>query len=457
MKSRLESERAAIQQHVLSRGVKDTELQTDFDTLFKQLFCVAAQGLADDIKQPLQDLGILYHDILSTTVSTSNLSKVMGRAPKNHRKGQLLFTVRRLTKQEASRLSASGYRFASIEHVTDVLARHIHVPATGLNGHLNDMRDYAASSRNFEPGVHLVSYVMRPTIHDHFEILTAKGAGNPLPSVTLPTTKRLYMQHLEIIAHMDGWPILTCMNWLDSEQARAYHDADDFRRELLDAMSSLFATLPADVNSSTAFCPRPLLAPCRDSNLTDGQRCYLLAFCAFGTLDTQITRPNLTFKPLRLFRIQQQVNDGVFHNDVFSKELSQELFYSNIKSDTARNQESDTKSIRSAFRRWHGPKRSSAGLSTISQESLVDNSPSPFGEIRVQKEVKVDIAEFADTPTPAAAPSSASTESSKTAVAFEGDTSASTYVDELYNFCYSHAARMCAEMPLPHDPSLAEC
>lgn len=454
MRSRLDSERTAIRQHELSRGVKDTELQTDFDTLFKQLFCVAAQGLADDLKQPLNNLGILYDDVLSTTVSTSNLSRITGRAPKVHHKGQLLFTVRQLTKQEASRLSASGFRFASIEHVTTFLARRIHVPAAGLSGHLKDMRDYATSSRNFEPGVHLISYVMRPTIHDHFEILTAKGTGNPLPSVTLPT-KRLHIQHLELISHMDGWPILTCMSWLNSAQARAYDEADDFRKQLLDAMSSLFANLPVDINSATAFCPRPLLAPSRGSNLTDGQRCYLLAFCAFGTLDTQIAKSDLTFTPLRLFRVQQQVNDGVFHRDVFSKELSQELFYSNIKSETT--PESTTKSLRSAFRRWPARKRSSAGLSTVSQESLVDASPSPLGEIRVCNEVKVDIAKFADnSAAAAAAPSSASTESSKTMVVAESDMNASTYVDELYNFCYSLGAKMRAEGSLPPTPSVPE-
>lgn len=421
----------------------DTELQTDFDTLFKQFFCVAAQELADDLRQPLQDLGFLYDDILSTSVSTSQFSRAMGRAPTQHRKGQLIFTVRHLSKQEAARLSASGFRFASIDHVTPILSRRIHVPAADLSSHLRDMRDYASSSRNFEPGIHLISFVMRPTIHDHFEILTAKGTRNPLPSSTLPI-KRLQMHHLELISHMDGWPILACLNWLDSERAKAYHDADDFRKQLIEAMSSLFATLPADVNSATAFCPRPLLAPCRGSNPPDDQRCFVLAFCAVGTLDTQVSSPNLSFTPLRLFRAQQQVNDGVFHHDVFSKELSQELFYSNIKSESGG---SDSKSIRSAFRRWPARKLSTAGLSTISQESLVDGSQSPFGEIMVCKEVKVDVTKFPDGT--ASASSSSGTQSSRTTIVGAGDMTASTYVDELYSFCYSPGVRMRAEDTLP--------
>lgn len=443
MKSRLNSERTAIRRHVLSKGVvmdSDTELQTDFDTLFKQFFCVAAQELADGLKQPLQDLGFLYDDILSTTVATSKVSKMMGLTPIHRHKGQLIFTVRHLSKQEAARLSASGFRFAYIEHVTPILSRRIHVPETELSNHLIEMRDYATSSRNFQPGIHLISFVMRPTIHDHFEILTAKGTGNPLPSATLPI-KRLQMQHLELMSHMEGLPILACLNWLDSEQARTYHDISDFRKQLIEGMSSLLSTLSSDVNAATAFCPRPLLAPCRGSNLTaEGQRCFVLAFCAVGTLGTRVTTPNLTFTPLRLFRAQQQVNDGVFHRDVFSKELSQELFYSSIESETGETGETGAKPFRSTFRRWPTRKLSTAGLSTISQESLVESSPSPLAEIMVRKEVRVDVSKY--TSSSASASSSAGTLSPMTTVVGAEDMTASTYVDELYSFCYSPDVRM---------------
>lgn len=419
----------------------DTELQTDFDTLFKQFFCVAAQELADSLKQPLQDLGFLYDDILSTAVATSKISKMMGLATMHRHKGQLLFTVRHLSKQEAGRLSASGFRFAYIKHVTPILSRRIHVRETELSTHLKEMRDYATSSRNFQPGIHLISFVMRPTIHDHFEILTAKGTGNPLPSATL-STKRLQMQHLELMSHMEGFSILACLDWLDSEQARTYHDIDDFRKQLIEAMSSLFSTLPSDVNAATAFCPRPLLAPCRGSNpTTEDQRCFVLAFCAVGSLGTQVTNPNLTFTPLRLFRAQQQVNDGVFHRDIFSKELSQELFYSNIESEAGET-ETDSKSLRSTLRRWPARKLFTAGLSTISQESLVDSSsPSPFAEIMVRKEIRVDVSKYT-TSGSASASSSAGTLSPMTTVVGAEDMTASTYVDDLCSFCYSPSVRV---------------
>lgn len=199
---------------------KDTELQTDFDTLFKQLFCVTAQELSDQLSLPLQDLGTLYDDVLSTAIPISRLSRAMGRSSLRTGKGQMMFTVRQLQKHEAARLGSQGFRFATIEHVTAMLSRRIHVPEANLITSLRDMRDYASSNRGFDEGVHLVSFMMRPTVHDHFEILTAKGVGNPLPSATLPM-RQLHVHHLELISHMDGWSMDACILYLQSDDAEA--------------------------------------------------------------------------------------------------------------------------------------------------------------------------------------------------------------------------------------------
>lgn len=476
MRSRLESEQSAIRNHVLSRGVEDTELQTNFDTLFKQLFCVAAKELADELRQPLQDLGVLYDDILGTMVSTATSTKSLRRPAIQYGRGQLIFTVRQLTKQEAARLATLGFRFASIQHVTSMLSRRIHVPSTNLGLHLKDMRDYATSSRNFEPGVHLISFVMRPTIYDHFEILTAKGSGNPLPSSTLPI-KRLQMQHLDLISHMDGWPILTCLNWLASDEARSYNDAHDFRKNLIKAMSDLSTSLTLDINRGTAFSARPLVAPCRASAEPGESNCFLLAFCTVGTLATQVSNPDLTFTPFRLFRAQQQTNDGIMHRDAFDTDLFKppkpvrsnslntpdEDIDISIGIDADADADADweaeagteTKSINSTtrFARWpsllrkhsttktfppthhHRQRHHQARTQTPPPTSTLpqDQSTSSFGEIMVQKEVKVDVSKLVETGGAA---------QSTTVVAVAGSASGGTYVDELYSLCYAPGVRM---------------
>ncbi|EAU31987.1 conserved hypothetical protein [Aspergillus terreus NIH2624] len=438
MRSRIESDEAAMEQYI-SKGVvsdQEAELQTDFDDLFKRHFCVAAQDLADEVRQPLHELGMLYDDVLATTAPSSRFSRAMGYSRIRGGKGQLMFTVRQLRKQDANRLASAGFRFTTIENVTTILSRRIHVPTSMLGTHLRDMRDFAVSSRNFEPGVHLISFIMRPTIHDHFEVLTAKGVTNPLPSSSLPI-KRLQYQHLELISHMEGWAISTCLEWLKSDTARAYRGVDEFREQLIHAMSDLARTLPPDINTVSKFSARPLIAPCRPTRLSDGANCILLSFCAVTSLDTQVSNPDYSFTPLRLFRVQQQVNDGVADTDGFAKELGQELFYYNARSSSAT--ESDiAPSLRSVLRflqaRKLSPDGAAAAGKTISQETLADT---PIPEIMVRREVKVDVAKLEQ---PVLESSLGRHASHTTIVA--GEMAASTYVDELYNLCYSPGVRL---------------
>ncbi|KAB8252173.1 hypothetical protein BDV35DRAFT_252853 [Aspergillus flavus] len=435
MRGRIESDEATLA-HYISKGVfteQETELQPHFDDLFKRHFCVTAQDLADEVRQPLQDMGILYDHVLATSTPSSRFSRAMGYSMIRAGKGQLLFTVRQLKKNEASRMAAAGFRFTTIENVTTILSRRIHVPVLSLGTHLKDMRDYASSHRIFEPGVHLISFIMRPTIHDHFEVLTAKGTGNPLPSSTL-STKRLQIKHLEMIAHMEGWTMSTCLNWLKSDNARAYKDIDEFREQLIHAITTLSSSLPPDVNLASKFSARPLIAPCRINRISDGQNCILLPFCVVGSLDTQISNTDYSFTPLRLFRVQQQTNDGLSESDGFAKELSEDLLYSKTRP-TSSTDSDFPDSIRSKIRFWNPRKVPDSMLKTDSQESLSENTITP--EIMVRKEVKVDVAKLAE---PTFEPSLGRHASQTTVVA--GEMAFNTYVDELYNLCYSPGVRL---------------
>jgi hypothetical protein len=448
MRNRLDSEERAIEKHVLSRGVfmdKDTELQTDFDTLFKQLFCVTAQELSDELRLPLQDLGTLYDDVLSTFIPVSRLSRAMGRSSLRTGKGQLMFTVRQLNKQEASRLSSQGFRFATIEHVTGTLSRRIHVPEISLAHSLRDMRDYASTNRGFEEGVHLISFVMRPTIHDHFEILTTKGVGNPLPSSTLPM-KQLQVHHLELLSHMEGWSMTACIKYLQSDAAsRTFPNLSNFRSHLTNSIISLSKSFPEDMRAAAQLSARPLIAPCRTCPLNpehSGQTCTLITFCVVGNLDTQVPNPDYTFTPFRLFRVQQQVNEVIADRDGFARELGQELFCTDVRSGSTASDEHLTTSAKMAILRlWPSHKRSQSskdGNSLHSQESLVEPISTALRDITVHKEVRVDITKLHET----SMQNALSNHDTRTVVAAGDSTTPTTYVDELYSLCYAPGIRL---------------
>ncbi|KAL5341682.1 hypothetical protein BJX70DRAFT_43201 [Aspergillus crustosus] len=432
MRDRIDVEGAAHRGHMTKGIDSDKEAEANaFDELFKRHFCVAAHELADELKQPLEDLGTLYDDVLTTSSSSSRFSRAMGYSRHRAGKGQLIFTVRQVQKQEATRLAALGFRFTAIDHVTSLLASRMNVGSGALEVHLKDMRDFAASSRNFESGIHLISFIIRPTVRDRFEVLTAKGTGNPLPSMTL-ATKRLQLPHLELIAHMEGWSIPTCLDWLASKKAQGYKEVDDFREELMEALTTLALSLPPDVNQASRFSPRPLIAPCRPADGSTNKTCMILAFCTVGSLSTRITNPDYAFMPFRLFRIQQQVNSGATDVDGLAKELSKGLLYSNIRSGSATSADV-TPSLRHKLSLWPSRGRPHGRLRTASQESLTDSTP--LGDIIVHREVKVDIAKLAD-------PTSAVGKQASITVVEAGDAAAQTYVDELYNLCYSPSVRV---------------
>ncbi|KAJ5782899.1 hypothetical protein N7457_004673 [Penicillium paradoxum] len=450
MRNRLNSEESAIEKHVLSRGVymdKDTELQTDFDTLFKQLFCVTAQELSDELHLPLQELGTLYDDVLSTAIPVSRFSRAMGRSSLRTGKGQLMFTVRQLNKQEAGRLASYGFRFATIEHITGMLSRRIHVPEANLTDALRDMRDYATSNRGFDEGVHLISFVMRPTIHDHFEILTVKGVGNPLPSSTLPI-KYLQVQHLELITHMEGWSMETCMRYLKSEAAsQAFPHLVEFRSHLANSITSLSNSLPEDLRTAAQLSARPLTAPCRSGSANPETatqtHCTLLSFCVVGTLDTQISNPDYTFTPFRLFRVQQQINEAFGDGDDFARELGQELFCTDVRSGSSAGESDFASSAKMAILRLWSSRKSvptshSSSGSRYSQESLNESTAVALRDITVRKEVRVDVTHLNDN----AAQNNPGNRDAKVTVIAGGDTTPPTYVDELYSLCYSPGIRL---------------
>ncbi|KAL6233039.1 hypothetical protein BDW75DRAFT_8163 [Aspergillus navahoensis] len=439
MRDRIEVEDAAHQRYI-AKGMdpdQEGEVNAGFDEMFKRHFCVAAYDLADQVRQPLDDLGMLYDDVLTTSIPSSRFSRAMGYSRLRAGKGQLMFTVRQLKKQEASRLAASGFRFATIDNVSALLSNRMNVASGALEVHLKDMRDFAASGRNYEPGVHLVSFITRPTVHDRFEVLTAKGMGNPLPSTTLKT-KRLLVPHLELISHMEGWSVSTCIDWLSSEKARSYKGADEFRQDLGRAMTDLAMSLPPNLNSASRFSPRPFIAPCRSTRISDNKTCMLLAFCAVGSLSTRVTNPDYAFIPLRLFRIQQQVNSGATDVDGLARELSKGLLYSTVRS----NSTTDSESALSArhilnLNLWSSRRRprDRSTRTLPSQETLTDSTP--LGDIIVQKEVKVDVARIVDPATEAALGKHTSV-----TVVEAGDSAAQTYVDELYNLCYAPGMRL---------------
>ncbi|KUL81873.1 hypothetical protein ZTR_09981 [Talaromyces verruculosus] len=453
MKNTLQSNELEIKRLINQRGIvteNDQDTEFSFDTIFKHFFCITAQNLADELRLPLSGLGELYHHVLSTVTQVSRFemgSKALPRIGK----GQLMFTVRQLDEHEAAKFMANGYRFAPIERVTDILSRRVHLSPTDLAIHLHDMRGYASSERGYAPGVHLVAFGLRPTLQEHFEILTRAGGGMTLPSSTLPISS-LTKSDLELLNSMDECGFTACLKQLlalrstigvinsslsSVDTLSSSASEESFPTHLYRAMLELMTILPENIASAARFSAKPLLAPCHRQSPSDPEQCVLICFRVVSALDTRISDSNLTFTPLRLFRVQEQVNDKISERERFIRELNAE-FASYSAQSTANHKDETTlskpseKIIVFPSKIWN---RIGSGISSkkiqlpgrltraTSQESLVrqqseihtksaflsaptspltSNSPSrnalnPFiNEILVSKEVTVDVARLDD-------------------------------------------------------------
>ncbi len=102
-----------------SNGIRED----DYPTTFKELFCIAANDLANTVHTPFEHIGVLFENIMSTgTLNRNpNLKRLQrlwkpnsldsierGRSPAMVGRGQLLFVVRRVNQFESVRLQATG-------------------------------------------------------------------------------------------------------------------------------------------------------------------------------------------------------------------------------------------------------------------------------------------------------------------------------------------------------------
>lgn len=266
----------------------------DYPTLFKQLFCVAAKDLADIVQLPLEDVGLLDETIMNTgTLGKSARLKLLqglprrhneldsvekGRAPMIIGRGQMLFLVRRTTRPQASRLQSTGYRFATISNVVELLARSMEVTKEELLPQLRRMREQSEDERLLEPGVHLGCFALRPVFHRGFDVLVRKDASNMMPTSKL-TNSKLEQWQIEVLQRMDNWTVATCCERLRGGSLFADLKQQQFSRQLLESLTDLAGRVDSCFFEDARLVATPLRAPCDASKgNSSSPEAFMVAF-----------------------------------------------------------------------------------------------------------------------------------------------------------------------------------
>ncbi|EEP80878.1 predicted protein [Uncinocarpus reesii 1704] len=379
------------------------DIDLDFESVFKELFCVAAQELADRLHQPLEKMGELYDDIIITGTQSGAQKQGLERdlesvyIPKMLGKGQFLFTVRQLSKEEAAQLSATGWSFAARQNIAPTLARSMQIPPEDMLISLENMRDYSDTQKMMEPGVHLICFSLHPSVRKGFDVLVCEEAPNILPHVTLPIMS-VSQRQIDFLSRMDDWPLTLCLRWLkQTSTEHADPELKAFCQHMYNAIVGLADLIDSPAFGGAKFSARRIMIPCRSTGQAGGTgKCTAFSFRIINGLQSRTTSPQLCLTPLRLFTAQQQVYPGIVDHANFQQTVLEEFGYC-AAYQTLKSRYTGSANISSSVPSSQGirPGRRSDISKTTTSEA--DDSRSsrnlPWGSIMVSNQVTVDIVE----------------------------------------------------------------
>ena len=394
-----------------------TDLDVDFSNTFKELFCVAAQDLANQIHHPLETLGVLYEAPMETGIHPSNLTrkhvKIQARRTHvstesglesfqrpNFGKGQFLFVVRQVAKQDADSLSAAGFRFAAVPQIIELLSRNMQTSHVEMLARLEDIREYSTSENMIDPGVHVACFMLRPTVRNGFDVLVSGKTHNQLPTAKLPFESLSHWQ-MGILRRMDDWTLAAILKWLKGDIAYTVQYEVEFCHEIFKAVSQLAELIQDRYAMQAKFSARSIEAPCRpDPRSYSPGRCTFLCFRIITNIHARPLARNLTYIPLGFFKAQQQVYTGVTDHEAFARQVHRE--FGHCRGRRARSR--SPMPLRSSSRALTGsptsqwplsPPRSSGGSMNpvTTAKGFLATRPS-FGGIMVSNSVSVNVGEL---------------------------------------------------------------
>ncbi|KAL8397552.1 hypothetical protein RB594_004311 [Gaeumannomyces avenae] len=340
----------------------------NYDTTVRQLFCTAAGTLAASLKLNLEQVGILWDDVLVTGGLEQSKKNAFrwnssdqldaddifghgaGSAPDpglaekgsrswvetgNDGRGSLLFLVRKAnTSADEEALEAVGYRFAELHQVSSLIGTRMRIRTPDLEGKLRDMAANAQQKAMLEPGLHIGLFGVRAqSVVFAFDVLARKGARNLLPSVAMELDK-LEKWHMDYIEQLDRMSINAMLHVLESggrgKGAETGEDTETavFARKLSDTLTALRTWLDDSTLAEAVATSKVVQVPCSGSSPEGGvgQTATMIALRVVIPVSHRLAENSrCELVPLGLFRAHQMAYKGSPHNAAFAERAAREL------------------------------------------------------------------------------------------------------------------------------------
>ena len=311
------------------------ELVDDYDVIFRELFCVAAATLTEQLKERVTSAGILWDEILPTgskrkrpepqpakllannrisgkdapradanSVHSDLTEKEALRWQQEYGRGSLMFLVRRVkTEQEAARLTSAGFLFADVHQVGSIIRSRMQIMSPRFEEKLRQMAAYGEKSGQLEGGVHLGFFAIRARVNSSgFEVMVQKSARNLLPSVSLGIAK-LEAWHYEFLDRFIGMSVTSLLKALGRFSSNVPRE-QGFGSKLLTMIRELQASIQDELFDDAVLVPGATSLPLLEENGTAETR-ELVSFRLVIPVHSILRSPNCDLVPLSFFKVQQ--------------------------------------------------------------------------------------------------------------------------------------------------------
>ncbi|KAI5456222.1 hypothetical protein BGZ63DRAFT_435738 [Mariannaea sp. PMI_226] len=304
------------------------ELIEEFDIIFRELFCVAAAALSNRLREDLTSVGVLWDEILQTgsgskrtqgqhqprpfsidvnaikaDPGTTDVVKKGLDCQQEYSRGSLMFLVRRVdTDREAERLVSSGYRFADLHQVCDIIRSSMQIQTPGFEAKMWDMAAYADQQDRIPPGVHLGLFAIQPRVKLGFYVVVRKGTRNLLPSMALPINS-IEKWQAEFLKQLQSLTVTELRQTLRDCSSRRSSEETKFAAQLCDAIEALREWIEEPFFEDAAFTPTIVRLHSQDG---DGQaETFMIALRLVIPIHSMLSSPSCELVPLSFFRMRQ--------------------------------------------------------------------------------------------------------------------------------------------------------